>query len=68
MKMVDSYLQAEIRKSERGSRGSRVSYSDVNDVQGRLNTVLDDLLSVSAQRQQYESEQNRLQEEQKEQP
>ena len=40
MKMVDSYLQAEIRKSERGSRGSRVSYSDNTADQDRLDALM----------------------------
>jgi hypothetical protein len=65
MKKVDSYLQAEIRKSERGNRGSRVSYTDTDEFQGRLNIVVDELFTASSKKQQLELEQNALQEEQK---
>jgi hypothetical protein len=67
MKIVDSYLQAEIIKSQRGSRGSRVSYSDVGEDQQRLDVLMSQILEVTTERRGQEEEQTRLQRAQEEQ-
>ena len=49
MKIVDSYLQAEIRKSARGSRGtSTVSYSDNTADQERLEALMTQIEAATA--------------------
>lgn len=56
MKIVDANLQAEIRKNARGSRGPRASFSDVDDDEERLASLITEIDAAEQARLQSEQE------------
>ena len=64
MKIVDSYLQAEIRKSARGRRGPSVSYTDTDEDQRRLDALMEQILETTTGIRESEAAQAQLEAEQ----
>lgn len=56
MKIVEAELEAEIRKNSRGSRGEKKSYSDVDDDEVRLDSLMNQIQQKQQQLEQATSE------------